>query len=184
SNDQSYENGRRKYSTNDNYHEKFRVVPNAWLPDDLDEVTHRMNKRIHALTGLSMETAEDLQVGNYGIGGYYAPHFDFGRVRQSQIACTNANVSCRVVVFMSDVTAGGGTAFNRIGALVNPVKNAAGFWYNLLPSGEGDLRTRHAACPVLVGSKWVMNVWFHERGQEFIRPCDLEQGTIEEDDGF
>lgn len=28
------------------------------------------------------------------------------------------------------------------------------FWYNLLRSGEGDYRTRHAACPVLVGCKW------------------------------
>ncbi|KAG2456156.1 P4HA2 hydroxylase, partial [Polypterus senegalus] len=28
------------------------------------------------------------------------------------------------------------------------------FWYNLFSSGEGDYRTRHAACPVLVGSKW------------------------------
>lgn len=28
------------------------------------------------------------------------------------------------------------------------------FWYNLFKSGEGDYRTRHAACPVLVGSKW------------------------------
>ena len=30
----------------------------------------------------------------------------------------------------------------------------AAFWWNLKKSGEGDLRTRHAGCPVLVGSKW------------------------------
>lgn len=28
------------------------------------------------------------------------------------------------------------------------------FWYNLKLSGEGDYRTRHAACPVLLGNKW------------------------------
>ena len=27
-------------------------------------------------------------------------------------------------------------------------------WYNLMLSGEGDFRTRHAGCPVLVGTKW------------------------------
>ena len=33
-------------------------------------------------------------------------------------------------------------------------QGSAVFWYNLFPSGEGDYRTRHAACPVLVGNKW------------------------------
>lgn len=31
------------------------------------------------MTGLSMDTAEELQVVNYGIGGHYEPHFDFAR---------------------------------------------------------------------------------------------------------
>ena len=33
-------------------------------------------------TGLNMETSEELQVSNYGIGGHYEPHFDFARVRE------------------------------------------------------------------------------------------------------
>lgn len=33
------------------------------------------------MTGLSTDTAEELQVVNYGIGGHYEPHFDFARVR-------------------------------------------------------------------------------------------------------
>lgn len=30
------------------------------------------------------------------------------------------------------------------------------FWYNMLRSGEGDFRTRHAGCPVVKGWKWGM----------------------------
>ncbi|CAL8087983.1 unnamed protein product [Calicophoron daubneyi] len=163
----------------------YRTSKTAWLPDSMDEVTHRMNQRITALTGLNMETAEDLQVSNYGIGGYYAPHFDFGRKREKDIfEKRNGNRIATIIFYMTEPKLGGSTAFNRLGAVVPPLRGSAGFWYNLMPSGEGDLRTRHVACPVLFGSKWVLNVWFHERGQEFIRPCELEQGPIEEDDGF
>ena len=30
----------------------------------------------------------------------------------------------------------------------------AAFWWNLKKSGDGDMLTRHAGCPVLVGTKW------------------------------
>ena len=33
-------------------------------------------------------------------------------------------------------------------------QGTAAFWYNLLKSGEPDASTRHAACPVIVGTKW------------------------------
>ena len=35
-------------------------------------------------------------------------------------------------------------------------KGSAIFWWNLKKSGEGDYLTKHAGCPVLVGSKWGM----------------------------
>ncbi|VDL98379.1 unnamed protein product [Schistocephalus solidus] len=125
----------------------------TWLPDNLTPVTKSINKRIELVTGLSMEESEELQVANYGLGGHYAPHFDHAR--------------------LTNVPAGGATVFTRTGARVQPVERAAVFWYNLHRSGDGDVRSRHAACPVLAGSKWVMNKWIRERGQEFRHPCLL-----------
>uniref|UniRef100_A0A0B7AP15 Uncharacterized protein n=1 Tax=Arion vulgaris TaxID=1028688 RepID=A0A0B7AP15_9EUPU len=63
---------------------------------------------------------------------------------------------------MSDVEAGGATVFPYIGLKLYPEKGSAAFWYNLYRNGDGIYKTRHAACPVLVGTKWVANKWIHE----------------------
>ncbi|XP_075205056.1 LOW QUALITY PROTEIN: prolyl 4-hydroxylase subunit alpha-1 [Anomaloglossus baeobatrachus] len=156
---------------------QYRVSKSAWLSSYEDPVIARINARIQELTGLDMSTAEELQVANYGVGGQYEPHFDFGR-KDEPDAFKELGTGNRIATwlfYMSDVAAGGATVFPEVGAAVYPKKGTAVFWYNLFQSGEGDYSTRHAACPVLVGSKWVSNKWIHERGQEFRRPCKLSE---------
>lgn len=153
----------------------YRVSKSAWLGASEHPLVDRINQRIQDVTGLDVSTAEDLQVANYGVGGQYEPHFDFGRDDEPD-AFEELGTGNRIatwLLYMSDVQAGGATVFTDIGAALKPKKGSAVFWYNLFPSGEGDYRTRHAACPVLVGNKWVSNKWIHERGQEFRRRCGL-----------
>ena len=60
----------------------FYFLSSGWLgpvDDPLGYVT-RIDQRIEDVTGLTMTTAEMLQVVNYGIGGHYEPHYDFSRV--------------------------------------------------------------------------------------------------------
>ncbi|VDD80026.1 unnamed protein product [Mesocestoides corti] len=154
----------------------YRVTKNVWLPDDLNNLTKSINSRIRMVTGLSIDHGEELQVANYGLGGYYAPHFDYAR--RFEVDAYERNHGNRIATFMvylTPVQLGGATVFTKIGAIVKPVARSAVFWYNLLRSGDGDLRSRHGACPVLVGSKWVMNKWIRDSGQELKRPCLLEQ---------
>uniref|UniRef100_A0A8C0H455 Prolyl 4-hydroxylase subunit alpha-1 n=1 Tax=Chelonoidis abingdonii TaxID=106734 RepID=A0A8C0H455_CHEAB len=155
----------------------YRVSKSAWLSGYESPVVSRINRRIQDLTGLDVSTAEELQVANYGVGGQYEPHFDFAR-KDEPDAFKELGTGNRIATwlfYMSDVSAGGATVFPEVGASVWPKKGTAVFWYNLFPSGEGDYSTRHAACPVLVGNKWVSNKWIHERGQEFRRPCTLSE---------
>ncbi|XP_046709708.1 prolyl 4-hydroxylase subunit alpha-1a isoform X2 [Silurus meridionalis] len=152
---------------------QYRVSKSAWLAAYEHPVVDRINQRIEDITGLDVKTAEELQVANYGVGGQYEPHFDFGR-KDEPDAFKELGTGNRIATwlfYMSDVAAGGATVFPDVGAAVKPMKGTAVFWYNLFPSGEGDYKTRHAACPVLMGNKWVSNKWIHERGQEFRRPC-------------
>ncbi|XP_073476777.1 prolyl 4-hydroxylase subunit alpha-2 isoform X1 [Aquarana catesbeiana] len=155
----------------------YRVSKSAWLEEYEDPIIARVNQRMQAITGLTVDTAELLQVANYGMGGQYEPHFDFSRKEEPDVfkRLGTGNRVATFLNYMSDVEAGGATVFPDFGAAVWPRKGTAVFWYNLFKSGEGDYRTRHAACPVLVGSKWVSNKWFHERGQEFLRPCGLTE---------
>uniref|UniRef100_A0A3Q1G0T8 Prolyl 4-hydroxylase subunit alpha-1 n=1 Tax=Acanthochromis polyacanthus TaxID=80966 RepID=A0A3Q1G0T8_9TELE len=155
----------------------YRISKSAWLTGYDDPMIDTINQRIEDLTGLEMDTAEELQIANYGVGGQYEPHFDFGR-KDEPDAFKELGTGNRIATwlfYMSNVSAGGATVFPDVGAAVWPQKGTAVFWYNLFASGEGDYSTRHAACPVLVGNKWVSNKWIHERGQEWRRPCGLSE---------
>ncbi|XP_065912697.1 prolyl 4-hydroxylase subunit alpha-1-like isoform X1 [Dysidea avara] len=154
----------------------YRISKSAWLgaSDDPLGYVKKIDQRIEDITSLDMSTAEQLQVCNYGIGGHYEPHFDFARKEEDAFTSLGTgNRIATVLFYMSDVSQGGATVFPNVGARIPPGNGDAAFWWNLKRSGEGDYSTRHAACPVLVGTKWVCNKWIHERGQEFRRPCGL-----------
>ncbi|XP_055380893.1 prolyl 4-hydroxylase subunit alpha-1 [Condylostylus longicornis] len=160
----------------------YRISKSAWIKTEESKIIETIVQRVEDMTGLNMETAEELQVVNYGIGGHYEPHYDFARKDEKNAFkdLGTGNRIATVLFYMSDVKQGGATVFPNIRTAVWPKKGSAAFWFNLFASGEGDYRTRHAACPVLAGTKWVSNKWIHERGQEFRRPCTLEPDHTDE----
>ncbi|KRZ67941.1 Prolyl 4-hydroxylase subunit alpha-2, partial [Trichinella papuae] len=183
-------------------HASYRISKSAWLKEHEHPVVERIVKRIHDMTNLNMETAEDLQIANYGIGGHYEPHFDMSTrdevdpyehghgnriatalfYKEEVNAFKSLNTGNRiatVLFYISQPEAGGATVFITHKLAIFPVEGDAAFWFNLKSNGEGDMSTRHAACPVLSGVKWVANKWIHERGQEFYRPCGLREDDYE-----
>lgn len=154
----------------------YRISKSAWLKDNEHRIVANVAKRVEDMTGLTTKTAEELQVVNYGIGGHYEPHFDFAR-REERNAFKSLGTGNRIatVLFyvsgstkyeshflitellplqMSDVPQGGATVFPALRLALWPKRGTAAFWFNLHASGEGNYLTRHAACPVLAGSKW------------------------------
>ena len=153
----------------------YRITKTAWLNNETDRhYIPRLLNRVSAITQLTLENVEEFQVANYGVGGHYEPHFDFARREEKNaFEKERGNRIATVLFYLTDIPAGGMTVFTQLGVKLKPVKGAAAVWYNLKKNGDGDLTTRHAACPVLVGNKWVMNKWFHERGNELWHPCGL-----------
>ena len=56
---------------------------------------------------LNLTSAEELQVQNYGIGGHYEPHFDYGRKGEDG---ARGNRLATFMLYLSDVQAGGSTS--------------------------------------------------------------------------
>ena len=154
---------------------EYRVSKSAWLSSDQYKVVDILSKRITHTTNLTLELSEILQIANYGIGGQYEPHYDYSRIAHYDVE--QGNRIATMLMYLSDVQYGGNTAFIYPRIAVEPIKGSSVFWYNLLPSGVPDVSTRHAACPVLIGVKWVANQWIRERGQEFIRKCELDRNA-------
>ncbi|XP_039519553.1 prolyl 4-hydroxylase subunit alpha-2-like [Pimephales promelas] len=151
-----------------------RVSKSAWLSEDEDPVITQVNQRIADVTGLELETAEELQIANYGIGGQYEPHYDSKLTNDSDFQRRGGRIST-VLIYLSDVDIGGATVFPIIGAALQPKRGTAVLWFNHLRNGNEDARTLHAACPVFVGNKWVANKWIRTYGQEFRRKCSTIQ---------
>ena len=147
----------------------------SFLPNDVES----LQKLSAAITGLSMEHSESLQIVSYGIGGHYEPHVDYFNINNGSsgipmFSSADGDRVATLLYYLNDVTAGGATVFPRLGLTIKPTKGSALFWYNLYQNGVGDPFTLHAGCPVLLGQKRIANQWFRERGQEHLRKCALD----------
>jgi len=60
----------------------YRISKSSWLEESEHDHLAHVGRRTELMTGLTIKTAESLQVVNYGIGGHYEPHFDFARVSE------------------------------------------------------------------------------------------------------
>ncbi|GFS80146.1 prolyl 4-hydroxylase subunit alpha-1 [Nephila pilipes] len=150
-----------------------RITKIAWLREMDHPLIPRMYRRIEAITGLSSSSAEPFQMANYGLGGHFHLHMDVLPDTETYFGPEMGNRVATWLTYLSDVNGGGATVFPRLNITVWPKKGSALFWHNVKSNGVGDILTLHGACPVVTGSKWVTNVWFHERGQEFRLRCGL-----------
>ena len=108
--------------------------------------------------------AEQLQLVHYGVGQQYTPHHDF--VVPSVSDKGQPMRYATILFYLNEGMKGGQTAFPRWKnghtsnqLLVEPKVGKAVLFYNLLPDGNMDDLSQHAALPVTSGEKWLINLW-------------------------
>ncbi len=96
---QNYKTGELETAT-------YRISKTAWLRRDEHDRINSIYERVADVTGLNMETSEELQVSNYGIGGHYEPHFDFARVsatvNDTVLHCIVPKQSCKIYLIQHE----------------------------------------------------------------------------------
>lgn len=143
-----------------------RTSRNTWIPRSTSNITDSISRRVADVLRLdekiltSSANAEDMQVVNYKNGQKYDSHHDWG------VSGYPESRFITMLMYLNDQfdeASGGETAFPKGGAnagfKLRPKKGTAAFFYNLLPDGNGDDLSLHAALPVTKGEKWLGNFW-------------------------
>jgi len=143
--------------------------------------------RITLATGLYTRppyASEILRVATYAVAGTLIPHYDSfgeGELDPERRDLTN-RVGDRIATFMgwlSDTDEGGATCFtsNFLEGTVLPRRGSGLFWINNKRSFERDDRLKHGGCPVLRGSKEVLNNWIFSYEQWKTWTCGIDSSS-------
>ncbi|OWW19807.1 2OG-Fe(II) oxygenase [Noviherbaspirillum denitrificans] len=143
-----------------------RTSRGAMLQRGETPLVTRIESRLAALTRWPVENGEGLQMLQYEKGNEYRPHFDWfdaSRPGPRKHLERGGQRVGTIVMYLSDVEAGGGTSFPEIGLTVQPRKGSAVFFANTDAYRMPDQKTLHAGDPVERGVKYIATKWLRER---------------------
>lgn len=83
------------------------------------------------------------------------------------------------MAWLDDVPAGGGTGYDfpTKEMLVEGRRGSVAFWMDLKSSGQREELGSHGGCPVLIGSKWILNKWLYSFEQWNTYPCLIKKDS-------
>jgi prolyl 4-hydroxylase len=127
------------------------------LPPLIQKIQHIVSE----VTGLPIENQESPNVIRYQKGGQYREHHDYIGDYTKNEDCGDRKYSC--LFYLNTDFKGGETYFPYFNLKIGPTIGTLLKWDNLLPSGEGNLLSRHSGLPVIEGEKWILVIWVREK---------------------
>lgn len=158
-------------------------------PEMLHEILWKLAGKIALATQLKTQShfsSSRMQVTNYGLAGLCENHVDPHGIEERKIPRHRQDLPIigdmigTLMAWLSETEAGGATVFLSPGyeALMMPERGSAGFWYNLDSSLYRDSKSKHAGCPVIKGSKWIVNKWMYAYDNFSKFRCKLEKFAL------
>jgi|LakMenEpi03Aug12_release.lakeMendotaPanAssembly.Ray.scaffolds.fasta_scaffold88815_3 prolyl 4-hydroxylase len=148
----------------DVYSNDKRKSQQCWLDDNSDNLVKNISNKAKDCTNTPFKYQEEMQVVNYGEGGFFSTHYD---------ACDGDVEYCKrmngyngprlytVLVYLNDNFEGGETIFPLINKSVKPEKGKAVVFKNVDDNGIIIRQALHGGEPVISGEKWILNKWIH-----------------------
>ena len=151
------------------------------------DVLLRISRRIEYATHMNITSrwgATHYQVTNYGLSGMVQSHIDpYGYESGIPLRHDNyplissGDIIATFMGWINNVQAGGATGFtfDNYESTIKPMEGSAAFWMNLDASHRKDPRSIHGGCPVLKGTKWILNKWVYSFDQWNNFPCSTKE---------
>ncbi|XP_017874283.1 PREDICTED: prolyl 4-hydroxylase subunit alpha-2-like [Drosophila arizonae] len=160
-----------KKSINESVISKVRTAKGSFMRADRlspesAQVVQRLKQRLGDLSDLNIRRKgyNEMQYLNYDFGGHYLLHTDYFNISMNDRIVT-------FLIYLNDVTRGGGTIFPQVKQVVHPEKGKLILWYNMNSNLDYEVDSLHGACPVLIGRKTAIVYWIREHDQMFVKPC-------------
>ena len=154
----------------------------VWFPR-AEKISSRIEKVIN-MNVTNQYSSAPYQMTNYGLGGLCEDHNDpYGYnegvepTYDRKDLVNTGDIFGTVMGWLADTPAGGATTFfiGNDQVTLWPTKGAAGFWFGLYTDGKRDQYMLHGGCPVVIGSKWIVNKWVYTFNQWDKYPCDTKE---------
>ena len=154
---------------------EYRTSSSAYCHDEcyVDDVSRQFNRKIESVTGTPHSHSTFLHFLRYEESQFYRRHSDY--VRSHHREQQHGVRVLTILVYLSDVEAGGGTHFPLLNLTVTPKRGRALIFPNVLnakPTSE-ERRTLHEALPVEAGEKFAVSMYVHQKDykQPFYEHC-------------
>ena len=135
-------------------------------PEFKDMLVWIYERRLARLSNTRPEQGEPLLILRYEPGQQYKTHVDYFDPKlpgQKKVIDETGQRFLTMLTYLSDVEAGGGTEFPKLGIRVEPERGTTLAFHNVTPNGLPDPRTKHAGLPVEKGVKWLATRWVRDR---------------------